>query len=147
MSGNESLRRRLAAISLSITAAAVLTVAGTVTPALADPGPSMTANHNSANIAVKGPGDSLRFYWAANGSSTWGPETVAGPGSTYSAPSMAVDGNSVNIVAEGPNHSLLFYWAVNGTSTWHAETIASGSAYSAPSIASDGNVVNIAVEG
>ena len=65
MSGNSFISRRLAAVSVFI-AASALTVAGTVTPALADPGPSMTANHNSANIAVKGPGNSLYLIGRTN---------------------------------------------------------------------------------
>jgi hypothetical protein len=42
--------------------------------------PSMTGNHGAVNIAVPGPGNSLRFYWATNGSPTWHGEKVAGPG-------------------------------------------------------------------
>ncbi|MGH3398209.1 MAG: hypothetical protein ACRDPO_26325, partial [Streptosporangiaceae bacterium] len=112
--------RRLAAASLAATA---LTLAG-LTPALAAAGPSMTANHGGVNIAVPGPLNSLRFYWATNGSHTWHAEKVAGAGTTFSAPSMTVDGNNVNIAAEGPHHSLRFWWAVNGSHTWHAEKIA-----------------------
>ena len=55
------------------------------------------------------------FYWAANGTTAWHTETVAGAGSTFNWPAMAVNGNSVNIVAQGPDNSLLFYWATNGT--------------------------------
>jgi len=73
-------RRRLAAVTVAV-AAAVLTAASTLTPALAATGPAMTVNHGSVNIAVQGPHDSLRFYWAVNGTSTWHAETVAGPGS------------------------------------------------------------------
>src|SRR5580692_7222325 len=43
------LRRWLAALAVAATAVAV-----TAAPALADPSPSMTANHGSVNIAVKG---------------------------------------------------------------------------------------------
>lgn len=38
----------------------------------------MTASNGSVNIAVQGRLDSLRCYWAVNGSPTWHPETVAG---------------------------------------------------------------------
>ena len=65
--------RRLAAASV---AAAALTLAG-LTPALAATGPSMTANHGGVNISVPGPHNSLRFYWANNGSATWHAEKVA----------------------------------------------------------------------
>jgi len=112
--------RRIGAVLLAAAAGSVIMAA----PALAAPGPSVTANNGSANIAVQGPHNSLRFYWAVNGTSTWHPDTVAGANTTYSAPAMAVNGNSVNIVAMGPRHRLRFYWAVNGNSTWHTETIA-----------------------
>ena len=80
MSRAEFRRWRLSAFSVAA-AAAALTAAGAVTPALAATGPSMTVNNGSVNIAVPGPNHSLRFYWAVNGTSTWNPETVAGPGS------------------------------------------------------------------
>lgn len=73
-------RRRLAAVSVAVTAA-VLTAAGTVTPALTATGPSMDIDGNSVNIAVQGPDNSLLFYWAVNGSSTRrgpaGPSAIA----------------------------------------------------------------------
>jgi hypothetical protein len=147
MSRADFRRWRLAAFSVAATAAA-LTAAGSLTPALAATGPSMTANHGSVNIAVPGPNHSLRFYWAVNGTTTWHAETVAGPGSTFSAPSMTVNGNSVNIAAAGSLARLKFYWAVNGTSTWHPETVAGpGSTFSAPSMTVNGNSVNIAAAG
>ena len=116
-------RRRLAAVLVAVTAG-VLTAAGTLTPALAATGPSMDINGNNVNIAVQGPDNSLLFYWAVNGSSTWNTETVAGPDTTFSAPSMNVDGNDVNIAVQGPDNSLMLYWAVNGSSTWNVETVA-----------------------
>jgi hypothetical protein len=84
----------------------------------------MTVNGNSVNIAAAGSLARLKFYWAVNGTSTWHPETVAGPGSTFSAPSMTVNGNRVNISTVGAANRLKFYWAVNGTPTWHPETVA-----------------------
>jgi hypothetical protein len=45
-------------------------------PAMAATGPSMIPDGNSVNIVAQGPDHSLRFYWAANGTSTWHPETV-----------------------------------------------------------------------
>ena len=71
-------RLRLAAVTVAV-AAAVPTAASTLTPALAATGPAMTVNHGSVNIAVQGPNDSLLFYWAVNGTSTWHAETVAAP--------------------------------------------------------------------
>ena len=114
--------RRIAAVVLCA-AAALLGTSG-LAPAMAATGPSMTVNGNSVNIAIQGPHNSLKFYWAVNGTATWHAETIAGPGTTLSAPSMTVNHNSVNISAMGPGHRLKFYWAVNGTPTWHPETVA-----------------------
>ena len=66
---------RIASVSLCA-AAAVLGAAG-LAPAMASTGPSMTVNGNSVNIAIQGPHNSLKFYWAVNGTATWHPETVA----------------------------------------------------------------------
>lgn len=109
-------------------AAAAVILAGALTPALAGTysppaGPSMTVNHRAVNIAFQGPRNSLRFYWAADGSATWHTETVAGAGSTFSTPSMAVNGNVVNIAAEGPDNTLRLFWAADGTSDWHTEGV------------------------
>jgi hypothetical protein len=38
--------------------------------------PSMTTDGNNVNITATGTGQSLWFYWAVNGSSTWHPEQV-----------------------------------------------------------------------
>ena len=43
--------------------------------------PSMTVNGNGVNISAVGARNRLKFYWAINGTATWHPETVAGPGS------------------------------------------------------------------
>jgi hypothetical protein len=57
-------------------------------------GPSIVVNGGITDIAVQGPNDSLKFYWADDGSSTWTAETVAGSGTTYSAPSMILTGTA-----------------------------------------------------
>ena len=59
MSRTEFRRWRLAAFSVAAAAAAVTAV----------------------NIAAAGTLARLKFYWAINGTPTWHPETVAGPGS------------------------------------------------------------------
>jgi hypothetical protein len=74
-----SRARRPAVVGLA--AAAMLAASG-IAPAMAATSPSMTANHNFVNIAIQGPRNSLKFYWAVNGTTTWHAETVAGPGST-----------------------------------------------------------------
>jgi hypothetical protein len=100
MSG-AGFRRRLGTVTVTLTAA-VLTAAGTLTPALAATGPSITVNDGSVNIAVQGADDSLLVDSAVIGTGTWSGETVAGEDTTFSAPSIATDGNGVNIAAEGP---------------------------------------------
>jgi hypothetical protein len=105
-------------------AAGVLLAAAGLAPAAATTGPSIGESGSSADIAVQGPDNSLKFYWADNGSPvTWNVENVALTG-TYSAPSMAETGSSVNISAVGTSDSLSYYWAQNGTSTWIAEQVA-----------------------
>jgi hypothetical protein len=121
--GRAGFGRRLAAVTVT---AAALTAAGTLTPALAATGPSMTGYLNAVGIAVQGPHHSLRFYWARNGTTTWHPETVAraGGSSTAAAPSMTLDGNIVDISTVGTASQLDFFWAVNGSATWNPETVA-----------------------
>jgi hypothetical protein len=41
----------------------------------------MITDGTDVNIAVVGGGNSLRFFWAVNGTNTWHPETVAPRGS------------------------------------------------------------------
>ena len=104
-------------------AAAAVTAAGPLTPALAATGPSITANHGAVNIAVQGPHNSLLFYWATNGSSTWHSETVASAVNNSAGPSITSNGNAANISDVNSTGDLMFYWAADGTSTWHAEPV------------------------
>ena len=146
------LPRRLAAIAVTV-AAALLAVAGTLTPALAATptaanSPSMVVNGADLDIAAQGPNNSLLFYWAVNGTSTWHTVTVAGAGTTFSAPSMAVDGGSVIIAAQGPNNSLMFYWTFDPASSWNPEPVAgAATTFSAPSVATDNHSVDIVAQG
>ncbi len=138
--------RRLATVMVTITAA-VLTAAGAVTPAKADLGPSMTVNNGAVNIAELGPNDSLMFYWAVNGSSTWNPETVVPFIADASTPSMVVNGDTVDIAVTDQFSGLVFFWAFNGMSTWHTEDLGGSiinGFLSAPSMAAEGNEIDIA---
>lgn len=83
----------------------------------------MTVNGNVVNIVAQGPDNTLRFYWAANGSSTWHRETVASSVNNSTAPSITSNGNAANISDITPAGDLMFYWATDGTSTWHAESV------------------------
>jgi hypothetical protein len=80
MSRTEFRRWRSAVAVAAATLA--LTAAGPLPAALATvfPSPSMTANHGAVNIAVQGPRNSLLFYWAADGTTTWHAEPVPGNG-------------------------------------------------------------------
>ena len=78
----------------------------------------------SPYLTAQEPKGSPDFYWAANGSGTWNPETVANGNTTTSAPSMTTNGNAVNIAAAGAKGSLDFYWAANGNATWNPEQVA-----------------------
>jgi hypothetical protein len=64
------------------------------------------------------------IYWAVNGTPTWHAETVAGPGTTFSAPSIGENSTGPSITTVGPRGMLKFYWAVNGTPTWYPEQVA-----------------------
>jgi hypothetical protein len=110
----------------SLLAAAVVVVLGLAgaAPAMANTAPSMITSGNDVNIAFEGADHSLLFFWAANGTTTWHKQTVAGTDTTGSAPSMTNDGNDVNIAASGFSGGLDFYWAVNGTTTWNFEQVA-----------------------
>jgi len=131
--------------------AVMLTMCGAVllASATAASAVSMTTDGNGVIIAAEGTAQqgtshTLNFYWAPNGSTTWTPETVQGPG-VDSPPSMTTDGNGIIIAAEGPSNSLYFYWALNGSSNWASERLPGSTAF-APSIATDGNNVIIAAE-
>jgi len=56
-------------------------------------------NGNGAGIVAQEPDGSLDYYRAADGTSTWTPESVAGRNATFSAPSLASDGNYAIVAA------------------------------------------------
>jgi hypothetical protein len=100
-------------------------------------------NGNSVNIVAEGPGSSLYFYWAANGSPTWTREVVAGAGTTTDIPAITVNAGSVNVAAVNANTSaMMFYWALNSTTTWHPEQLP-GLTGGAPSITTDPGGVRV----
>jgi hypothetical protein len=75
-------------------------------------------------VAYEGPGNSLLYYWEDSNQGS-GTETVAGPGTTFSAPAIGLGNNSTGITAEGPEHSLEFYWQTyGGSSGWNEEPAA-----------------------
>jgi lipoprotein-anchoring transpeptidase ErfK/SrfK len=89
-------------------------------------------------VAVQGPGNSMWFYWEANGGQWQGPLGVGGPGSTFSSPSLAFNAIGLPAVAvQGPGNSLWFYWEANG-GQWQGPlgVGAAGSTFSSPSLAS-----------
>lgn len=84
----------------------------------------MLVNGDDTDTAVQTPDNGLTFYWAAEGTSTWQAETVAGPGTTYSAPAMILNGNTIGIASAGSGGSLNEYWTTNGSSTWTLSPVA-----------------------
>ena len=71
---------------------------------------TITVSPQYENIAVLGPNNSLDFYFNIYASPQWGPNIVAGAGTTYSAPSIAMMANGETVIAaQGPNNSLDFY--------------------------------------
>ncbi|HEX2746318.1 MAG TPA: hypothetical protein VHN16_18220 [Streptosporangiaceae bacterium] len=109
---------RAASRIVAVLAVAVMIGGATAAQAAASTGPSIALNGDYTNIAVQGPNDSLKFYQAVDGSSTWNAETVAGSGTTYSAPSMILNGDNVNIAAMGEDNSLDCYAATVGMDNW-----------------------------
>jgi hypothetical protein len=87
------------------------------------PGPIVLTTGATAT-AVHGSNNSLYFYWATNGTSTWHKELVAGAGSTFSAPSLGLNSQGTAIATAGPNNSLDFYRATSNASTWRPEVVA-----------------------
>jgi hypothetical protein len=78
-----------------------------------------SSHGNSVNIAAEGPGNSLDFYWAVNGTAAWYAEVVAGSGTTDSAPVIVASDNWVSIAAvNGVGLGLINYMAQDGTSNW-----------------------------
>jgi len=64
-------------------------------PAMATTAPSVITNGNATNSAVRGPGHSLSFYWAANGVPGWNPEKATGASAIHSAPPMTTVSNDL----------------------------------------------------
>jgi len=109
-----------------------------------------TASRIAAFLAVpsRGPNDSLTFYSAIDGTSTWNPETVVGPGTTYSAPSMILNGSDLDVAVKGPDNTLVYYWAPIGDAQWTPVSVGlSGTTFSAPSMNLNGNEVNFTAMG
>jgi hypothetical protein len=118
--------------------------------------PSLATDGGSTVIAVRGPDNSLDFYWSPNsywstGIPSFKEETVAAANTTFSAPQLIVDGNRVDIVAEGGTNTLDFYSVLNGQnfnpSTPPTVVGGPGSTFSAPSVTANGNGLNIAAVG
>jgi hypothetical protein len=110
----------------------------------------MTRNSDNTGtlITCLAPGNSLWFWWNADGSSAWNAAEVAGNGSAYSDPAMTTNSSGTEIAAEGPGNSLWFWWNTNGSPAWYGEQVAGpGSTYSAPAITDSGTAVQIAAQG
>jgi hypothetical protein len=73
-----------------------------------------------------GPRGSLWFYWAADGTSTWHPEQIVGPGTMQGAPAMAAGNNTMEIAVRATDNSLRYYWSYDGTPTWYQQIRALG---------------------
>ena len=63
---------------IAATAAVITVSTGSISAAMAASQPSMLTDGNNVNITGHGTNNSLRFFWAVNGSSTRNPETIAG---------------------------------------------------------------------
>jgi hypothetical protein len=132
------------------TARSVNNIFGFLVPATAAATPAITDSGAATEIAAVAPDGSLWFYWAADGTSTWHAEQVAGPGivSVHGAPAITDSGGATEIAAATPDGGLDFWWAADGTSTWHYELVAGPTAAtSAPAMTVTGDGVEIAAAG
>jgi len=73
---------------------------------------------------LAGPGGSLEFWWAPDGTSTWHPEQVDGRGSSVAAPAITDDGGTVYLAATPLSGDTGLYIAGHGSSTWHKSWMA-----------------------
>jgi hypothetical protein len=59
----------------------------------------MTHSDGAIQIAATGADGSLSFYWAADGTSTWYPVLLSGPGTTWSSPAMVASSGTFEIAS------------------------------------------------
>ncbi len=87
------------------------------------------------DVAVVGPGNSLDFYYNAQGLSGWGRVTVPGA-QAHSTPVMVQRASGeTDIAVLGQGNSLDFYYNAQGSPTWAKSPVAvPGWAYSAPAV-------------
>lgn len=87
------------------------------------------------DVSVVGPGNSLDFYYNAQGSTNWGKVTVPSA-QAYSTPAVVQrSSGETDIAVEGPNNSLDFYYNAQGSPNWGKITVAgAGTTFSAPSV-------------
>jgi len=67
-------------------------------------------------IAAQGPRGFLLFFWGADGTATWHPEQIAGPG-MQGGPAMAAGNGTEEIALTATDGSLRYYWSYDGTPT------------------------------
>ena len=92
----------------------------------------MTHSDDGIQIAASGPGDSLMFFWAVDGTNTWHPEQVAGPGTMQGGPAMVAGNYTEEIAVTATDGSLRYYWSWDGTPTWYGAQIAPPRTASSP---------------
>ena len=78
----------------------------------------MTHSYGGIQIAAQGPRGSLLFFWAADGTATWHPEQIAGPGTMQGTPAMTAGNYTMEIALTATDGSLRYYWSYDGTPTW-----------------------------
>ena len=108
----------------------------------------MTHSYGGIQISAQGTGGSILFFWAADGTSTWHPEQVAGPGTMQGTPAMVAGNYTMEIAVTATDGSLRYYWSRDGTSTWHGAQIAPpGSVSASPAMTRASGGTEIAVTG
>ncbi|HXA30499.1 MAG TPA: putative Ig domain-containing protein [Candidatus Angelobacter sp.] len=75
-------------------------------------------------VVAQGGSNSFQEYYNFNGSLTWNPDQVAGPGSCYSTPAMTLQaGNVTEVVTEAASNGLYEYFNFNGSLSWSPDQI------------------------
>ena len=59
----------------------------------------MTSAGGSMEIAATGADGSLWFYWAYDGTNTWHPQELSGPGTTIASPAMTTSSGTYEIAS------------------------------------------------
>jgi ligand-binding SRPBCC domain-containing protein len=104
------------------------------------------------DIAVRGPNNTLNYWYKPDTSGEWYAFTVPGANVAYSAPVLQRAATSTDIAVQGPNNTLNYWYTPDGSGQWYSFPVPGGNtAYSAPTLVrgvnTSGRWTDIAVQG